>query len=390
MSRRICIVTGTRAEYGLLRGVMQEIQCDRTLELQLIATGMHLSPKFGNTDQDIERDGFEIARKVDMHLDDDSPVGIARSIGAGIAGFGEALKELQPDCVVVLGDRFEILAAVSAALVARFPVAHIHGGELTEGAFDDAIRHAVTKMSHLHFVAAEEYRRRVIQLGEDPERVFCVGGLGVDAIKRLDLLDRKALEASLDFKLGKRNLLVTFHPATLDGAAEEQCAELLAALESLNDIQLIFTFPNADTGGRAIRTMIESFVEGRSNARAYASLGQKRYLSCMHEVDGVVGNSSSGILEAPAFKVGTVNIGNRQQGRLRAESVIDCAPERNAITAAIEKLYSAAFQDRLAGVQSAYGDGGASTRIVQHLRKAPLDGILKKSFHDLAWIEQEK
>lgn len=384
MSRTICVVTGTRAEYGLLRPVMDGIRATEGLELQVVVTGMHLSPEFGNTYRDIENDGFRIDRKVEMLLSSDTPSGIAKSMGLGLIGFGEALQQLQPDLVLVLGDRYEIFSAVAAALVARIPVAHLHGGETTEGAFDEAIRHSITKMSHLHFVAAAEYRDRVIQLGEHPERVFLVGGLGIDNIKQMKLLDRAELEVSLDFKLGPKNLLVTFHPVTLENATSaEQMAELLAALDGLEDTHLIFTMPNADTGGRVLFEMIRQFVSTHANARAYISLGQQRYLSCIQHVDGVVGNSSSGLAEVPSFHKGTVNIGDRQRGRLKADSVIDCMPKRAAISAALRQLYSPEFQAVLPTVKNHYGEGGAADKIVQALRDTPLDGILKKSFHDL-------
>lgn len=384
MSRNICVVTGSRAEYGLLRWVMEGIRKTPGLELQIIATGMHLSPEFGLTFREIERDGFQINQKVEMLLSSDTPSGLAKSMGLGLIGFGDALQQLQPDLLLVLGDRFEIFSAVAAAMAARIPVAHLSGGETTEGAFDEAIRHSITKMSHLHFVAAEEYRKRVIQLGEHPDRVFLVGGLGVDSIRKLALLDRLALEDALEFKLGRKNLLVTFHPATLEGAASaDQVAELLAALELLDDTHLIFTMPNADTGGRVLLDIIEDFVARHPNARAYTSLGQLRYLSCIQHVDGVVGNSSSGLAEAPSFGKGTVNIGDRQRGRLRAESVIDCAPDRYSIIAAMQQLYSPIFQAKLKTVRNPYGEGGASEKIVQVLRDYPLESVLKKSFHDL-------
>ena len=384
MTRKICVITGTRAEYGLLRWVMQGIKDDPELTLQVIATGMHLSPEFGQTYREIEQDGFQIDRKVEMLTSSDTPVGIAKSMGLGLIGFAEALNELNPDLIVVLGDRFEIFAAVAAALVARMPVAHLHGGEITEGAFDEALRHSITKMSHLHFVAAEEYRQRVIQLGEQPERVFLVGGLGIDNIKRLKLLDRAELEASIDFQLGAKNLLITFHPVTLEtSTAEDQMAELLAALAELKDTQLIFTMPNADTDGRALIKMVQQFVAEHPNARAYTSLGQLRYLSCAAQVDGVVGNSSSGLAEVPSFKKGTINIGDRQRGRLQAASVINCAPTRQSIDAALKKLYTAAFQASLSQAQNPYGEGGASENVVKTIKHCALDGIAKKSFYDL-------
>lgn len=383
MTRKICVITGTRAEYGLMRWVMQGIKDDPELTLQIITTGMHLSPEFGLTYREIEKDGFYIDRRVEMLTSSDTPVGIAKSMGLGLIGFADALNELQPDLIVVLGDRFEIFAAVAAALVARIPVAHLHGGETTEGAFDEALRHSITKMSHLHFVAAEEYRKRVIQLGEHPERVFLVGGLGIDNIKRLQLFDRAELEASIDFQLGAKSLLITFHPVTLEtSTAEDQMAELLAALVELKDTQLIFTMPNADTNGRALITMVEQFVAQHPNARAYISLGQLRYLSCIAQVDGVVGNSSSGLTEVPSFKKGTINIGDRQRGRLQAESVIICEPTRRSISVALKRLYSTEFYESLSQVRNPYGDGGASEKVVKTIKNCSIDGIAKKSFYD--------
>jgi GDP/UDP-N,N'-diacetylbacillosamine 2-epimerase (hydrolysing) len=384
MMRRICVITGTRAEYGLLRLLMQGIRDDEQCELQLVATGMHLSPEFGSTYTAIEADGFLIDRKVEILLSSDSAVGIGKSVGLGVISFAEAFEQLQPDLIVLLGDRFEILASVTAALFARIPVLHLHGGELTEGAVDESMRHAITKMSHVHCVATEEYRRRVIQLGEQPERVHCVGGLGVDAIKQIRLLDRTELEASLDFKLKGRNLLITFHPATLEGEpAAEQMAELLAALDELRDTGLIFTLPNADVGGRGLIAMLQDFVAVHANARTYPSLGQLRYLSCMSLCDGVIGNSSSGLLEAPTLKKGTVNIGDRQRGRLQADSIINCQPNRQEIRTTIDRLYSSAFQASLAGVRNPYGEGGASDRVLTLIKQLQFEGLAQKTFHDL-------
>lgn len=384
MSRKICIVTGTRADYGLLRWVMQGIKDDPELRLQVIATGMHLSPEFGLTFREIEKDGFLIDRKVEMLTSSDTSVGVAKSMGLGMIGFADAFDELKPDMILVLGDRFEIFASVSAALVACIPVAHLHGGEITEGAFDEAFRHSITKMAHLHFVAAEEYRQRVIQLGEQPDRVFLVGGLGIDNIKRLKLLDRAELEASIDFKLGDKNLLITFHPVTLEkSTATEQMAELLAVLAGMVDTQLIFTMPNADNDGRALIKMVQQFVAEHSNARAFTSLGQLRYLSCIAHVDGVVGNSSSGLAEVPSFKKGTINIGDRQRGRLQAESVINCEPTHESIQAAIKKLYSEDFRNNLSQALNPYGNGGASEKVVKTIKDFAIEGIAKKSFYDL-------
>ncbi|MES9905379.1 MAG: UDP-N-acetylglucosamine 2-epimerase [Sedimenticola sp.] len=381
--KKICVVTGTRAEYGLLRWVIEGILHSTELELQVIATGMHLSPEFGLTYCDIEADGFQIDRKVEMLLSSDTPVGVTKSMGLGMIGFADAFAELKPDLVLVLGDRYEILAAASAALIARIPIAHLHGGETTEGAFDEAIRHSITKMSHLHFVAAEEYRQRVIQLGEDPERVFLVGGLGIDSILKLKLLDREALEAALEFKLGIKNLLVTFHSVTLEqDSASKQMSELLAALDTLEDTHLIFTMPNADTEGRVLFQMIEDFVAQRPHTKAYTSLGQLRYLSTLVQVDAVVGNSSSGLTEVPSFKKATINIGDRQRGRLKAESVIDCAPTRQSIAVALSQPYSANFQAILRQVRNPYGDGGASEKVVNILNNYEIEHIVKKAFYD--------
>lgn len=388
MTRKICVITGTRADYGLLRWIMQGIKDDPELTLQIIATGMHLSPEFGLTYREIEQDGFKIDRKVEMLTSSDTPVGIAKSMGLGLIGFADALNELRPDIIVVVGDRFEIFAAVSAALVARIPIAHLHGGETTEGAFDEALRHSITKMSHLHFVAAEEYRERVIQLGEKPDRVFLVGGLGIDNIKRMKLLGRAELEASLGFKFRKKNLLITFHPVTLEAAtAASQMTELLAALAELQDTQLIFTMPNADTGGRVLTDMIEQYVASHANACAYTSLGQLRYLSCIFHVDGVVGNSSSGLIEAPSFRKGTINIGDRQRGRLQAASVINCEPTRRSIATAFGMLYNPSFQASLSQVRNPYGEGGASEKVIETIKHCEIEGITKKVFYALPNVD---
>jgi GDP/UDP-N,N'-diacetylbacillosamine 2-epimerase (hydrolysing) len=385
MSRKICVVTGSRAEYGLLRWVMQGIRETPGMELQVVATGMHLAPEFGSTYREIETDGFRIDYKVEMLLCSDTAPAVTKSIGLGVIGFAEALQQLQPDLIVLLGDRFEIFSAAVAATVARIPVAHLHGGESTEGAFDESIRHSITKMSQLHFVATAEYRKRVIQLGEHPDRVFMVGGLGIDAIKRLKLLDRTELENALGFRFNAKNLLVTFHPVTLENSTSaQQLREVLAALHALQDTHLIFTMPNADTGSRALVELVEEFVATHPNARCYASLGQLRYLSCIGQVDGVVGNSSSGLTEVPSFRKGTVNIGDRQRGRVKAESVLDCAPDRQAIAAAIDQLYTPGFQTRVAAARNPYGDGGASERVVATIAGVSLGGILKKKFFDLA------
>lgn len=382
MKRRVCVVTGSRAEYGLLYWLMQEIQVNPALELQVVATGMHLSPEFGLTFRNLEEDGFRIDERVEMLLSSDTPVGITKSIGLGTIGFADAFARLRPDIVVMLGDRFEIFAAAQAALVARIPVAHLHGGEVTEGAIDEAFRHAITKMAHLHFTATEVYRQRVIQLGEDPARVFNFGAAAIDGIRNQKLLGRPELEEALGLSFGERNLLVTFHPVTLEAdTAGQQFGELLAALDELPEVQLIFTMPNADTGGRVIRSMIECY--GASHPRraaAFDSLGQLRYFSLMGQVDAVVGNSSSGLIEAPSFHVGTINIGDRQRGRVRAASVMDCEPTRKSIGEALVRLYSNDFRASLDTATNPYDKGPVAHRIAEVLASYPFGGILKKKF----------
>ena len=363
---------------------MRAIGEDANLSLQIIATGMHLSPEFGHTYREIEADGFVIDRKLEMLLSSDTKTGVVKSIGLGVVAFADAFGPLNPDVVVILGDRFEALAAAVSALAMGIPIAHIHGGEITEGAIDDMIRHSITKMAHLHFVATDEYRRRVIQLGESPERVFAFGGLGVDAIDRVPLLDQKTLEKDIGFRFGKKNLLVTFHPVTLDGdGGVIQMQALLDALDRLEETHLIFTFPNADSGGREIIRMINEFAIGRRNVGVFSSLGQQRYLSCIAKVDGVIGNSSSGLTEVPTFKKGTINIGSRQSGRVKSASVIDCPPTTQSILAAIECLYSPEFQKVLASAVNPYGKGGTIEQILDVMARADREHLLAKKFYDI-------
>ena len=380
--RKICIVTGTRAEYGLLYCLMKEIQADPELELQIIATGMHLAPEFGLTYKVIEADGFVIDFKVEMLLASDTVVGITKSIGLGVIGFADALETLKPDLLVLLGDRFEILAAAQAALVARLPIAHLFGGDTTEGAFDEAIRHSITKMAHLHFVSNEQSAARVRQMGENPDYVYNFGSTGIDLIKRVERLSRDEIEKQIGYTFQKKNLLVTFHPATLEEhSPESQFQELLDALDQLgSNTGVIFTYPNADTAGRALIPMIDSFVAEHPQAKAYASLGQLRYLSVMAQVDAVVGNSSSGLYETPSFKIPTVNIGDRQKGRLQAASVINCAVDSNLIGEAI----NAAFAMDCSAVVNPFGDGDSSQKVKDILKNSQLDEtLLKKHFFDL-------
>ena len=382
--KKICVVTGTRAEYGLLYWLLKEIEADKELELQLIVTGMHLSPEFGLTYKEIEKE-FKINKKIEMLLSSDTSVGISKSMGLAQISFAESYDELKPDIVIVLGDRYEIFSATSAAMIARIPIAHIHGGEKTEGAFDESIRHCITKMSHLHFTATEEYKNRVIQLGENPSRVFNVGGMGIENIKRLKLLSKDEFEKSIEFKLNIKNILVTFHPVTLENStAKEQFQQLLDAIDELEDTNIIFTKANSDTDGRVINQMIDEYVTKNSHKSiVFTSLGQLRYLSALQYVDAVVGNSSSGLAEAPSFKIGTINIGDRQKGRIKASSVIDCEPNKDSILKSFEKLYSKEFQETLKTTINPYGNGCASKKIVEILKNVDLENILKKSFYDL-------
>ena len=383
--RKICVVTGTRAEYGLLRRLIDAIQSSDVLSLQLIVTGSHLSPEFGFTIQEIIDHGYPIARKIEMLLSSDTTVGIAKSTGLGVLSFADALSDLEPDLMVLLGDRYEIFAAATAAMLTRIPIAHLHGGEVTEGAVDELIRHSITKMSHLHFVATSEYRRRVLQLGENPKNVFCVGGLGVDNLLRLDFLSRVELEMQLDYTFLNRNILVTFHPVTLedDSSTLDHLEQLLAALDSLVDTGIIFTLPNADACGRSFIAKIKDFCSENDSASCFASLGQLRYFSCIRHVDCVVGNSSSGLLEVPSFHKATINIGCRQEGRLRSASVIDCPPICESILGAINRSFSREFQELLKSSTNPYGKGGAVDSILDVLENFSLSDILQKKFFDI-------
>ena len=379
--RKLCIVTGSRAEYGLLYWLMKEIAGDPDLCLQIIATGMHLSPEFGLTYRAIEADGFIIDAKVEMLLSSDTPVGIAKSIGLGVIGFADAIDRLRPDILVLVGDRYEILAAAQAALVARVPIAHIAGGDITEGAFDEAIRHSITKMAHLHFVTNQASAHRVQQLGENPEYIFNVGSPALDFIKRAPLLGRQELEEKLGFQFRDINILVTFHSATLERQSSAvQFKELLVALENLQpDVGIVFTKPNSDVDGRTIMRLMDDYVANNPHARVYTSLGQVTYLSFISQVDVVVGNSSSGLYEAPSFRKPTVNIGDRQKGRLQATSVISCAPD----AAAIRKGIIQALTLDCSSTINPYGDGNSSLRIKDHLKQiAEPSTLVKKHFFD--------
>ena len=384
--RKICVVTGTRADYGLLYWLMHRLARDPRAVLQIVTTGMHLSPEFGLTYRVIEEDGFTIDAKVEMLLSSDSGVALAKSIGIGTIGFADAFASLRPDIVVLLGDRFEILAAAQAAMAARIPVAHIAGGESTEGVIDEAIRHSVTKLSHLHFVAAEPYRRRVIQLGENPGRVFNVGAAGIDNIRNLPLASRRDIEDRVGLTLSPPTFLVTYHPATLSTVEpQESVSSLLCALDAFPDATIVLTKSNADPGGHAINEAIDDYGKRRpSRVRVATSLGQRLYLSTMQIADVVVGNSSSGILEAPAMGVPSVNVGDRQRGRLRSPSVIDCAEQTEEIVSAIARALSPDFRAIAQRRESPFGHGGAAQAISETLLTFPFEKILMKTFHDLA------
>lgn len=384
MLRKVCIVTGSRSEYGLLRILMSKVKQSRILQLQMIVTGMHLSPEFGLTYREIEKDGFTIDARVEMQMSSDTASGITKSTGLGMIGFADALERLSPDILVVLGDRYESFAAAISALFFKIPVAHLHGGETTEGAFDEAIRHSISKISILHFTATEAYRKRVIQMGEDPKRVFNVGAIGIEAISGQKLLTRSELEKNIGYVFRDRNLLVTYHPETLSKISPAiQFGEMLAALSEFPEIGIIFTYPNSDVAGRVIIDMINEFCATRPNAMAFKSLGSVRYLSCLQYVDGLLGNSSSAIIELPSFKRGAINIGGRQKGRLAAANIINCAAKRKSIVNAIDQLYSSSFRRTLKSVVNPYYKKNTSSAIVKILSDYPLDKSISKPFHDI-------
>ena len=386
--RKICVVTATRAEYGLLKCLLEDIQNDSVLELQLISTGSHLSPEFGLTNQQILDDGFVVNKTVEILLSSDTPVGVSKSMGLAQISFSEAFDELKPDIVVVLGDRYELVPIVSAANIARIPVAHLSGGELTEGAIDELIRHAITKLSQLHFTAMDEYSKRVIQMGELPERVFTVGEVGLDNLLRMQLMSKDEFENSISCKLKERNLLFTYHPETTQDIAEVErdFREILSALDTLEHTLVIFTKANADVGGRLINKMIDEYVaENTEKAIAFTSLGQLRYLSALQYMDAVVGNSSSGIVEAPSFKLATINIGNRQKGRVRANSTIDVSVNKADLTSALAEVYTPEFMVSLKHIVNPYGRGNSSEKVVQTLKTVELSSLKTKQFYDVKY-----
>lgn len=386
--KKVCVVTGTRAEYGILRPLIKKINKDNELILQIVATGMHLSPEFGMTYKEIEKDGFVIDEKVEILLSADTPTSICKTMGLAMISFGETLQRLKPDAIVILGDRYEMLAVATVAMILKIPILHLHGGELTEGLIDDAIRHSITKMSYLHFTSTEQYRKRVIQLGEDPKRVFNVGAMGIESIKEFELLTKEELEKSIDFSLGEKFILVTFHPVTLDDESpKEQFKSLLDALDEYEDIKILFTKANSDTYGRIINEMIDNYVvKNKHKAIAFKSLGQLRYYSAMKYCDIVLGNSSSGIIEAPSFKKPTINIGDRQRGRIEAESIINCKPNKKDIVNAINIATSDEFKFKLKDIVNPYGEGNVSDSIVKQIKilfDKSENISLKKVFYDI-------
>ena len=382
--RKICVVTSTRAEYGLLYWLLKEIEADSELKLQLIVTGMHLSPEFGLTYKEIEKE-FKIDKKIEILSSSHTSLDICAEMARVYEKFAPALAELKPDILVLLGDRYEIFGVAGVASIMQIPIAHIHGGETTQGAFDEAFRHSITKMSHIHFAATNEYTNRIIQLGEEPSRVFNVGGPGIENIKKLNLLSKEEFEKSIKFKLAKKNILITFHPVTLENSsAREQFNELLNSLDELEETNFIFTKANSDTDGDVINKMIDEYVSQNSQkAVAFASLGQLRYLSAIKFVDIVLGNSSSGLSEVPSFKKAAINIGDRQKGRARASSVIDVRPDRKEILTAIKRAYSKEFEQILKDTINPYDGGNPSKKMVKILKETKLDGILKKKFYDI-------
>ncbi len=384
MIKKIAIITGTRAEFGLLRPLIKAIQNDDFFESQLVVTGTHLSAEFGYTIEEIEQAGFKVARKVECLLSSDSAVGVSKTIGLAVIGFADVYEDLQPDLVIVLGDRTEILAAVIAAMSANIPIAHLHGGETTEGAYDEAIRHAITKFSHLHFTSTEKYRKRVIQLGEQPYNVYNVGAIGLDSIKNIDLLSKEAFEESIDCKLKKRNFLITYHPVTLEKEKPVKTFQnILNALKEVDDALFIFTYANSDKNGRVINEMIEEFVEQNpERAVSFKSLGQLRYLSALQYVDAIVGNSSSGIIEVPYFNKATLNIGDRQKGREYPLSVLQTGSTFEDIKEALNKSLSKEFIKEIEGQQQIYGEGNTTEKIIKILRNIETIN-LKKSFYNI-------
>lgn len=386
MKRKVTVVTATRAEFGLLKPIITALKSIEEFETEVVVTGAHLSPEFGLTYREIQSEKIEITKKIEILLSSDTSIGISKSMGLAIISFAEYFDESRPDILLVLGDRYETLAVCCAAMNARIPIAHLYGGETTEGAIDEAIRHSITKMSYLHFTATEEYRSRVIQLGEHPDRVFTVGAMGVENAVRMHLLTKEELEESIRFSLDRPYAIVTFHPETLEkGSSQVQFEKVMKVLEKHRELKYIFTKANADADGRIINKMIDEFVIQNSDSVCFDSLGSLRYLSAVKYAYMVIGNSSSGLIEVPSFKIPTVNIGERQRGRIYADSVINCSVDENGIDKAIMLASSESFRNEVVNVKNPYGDGNTSMKVVSILRMFLEDGRidLKKSFYDI-------
>ena len=385
MKKKVCVVTGTRAEFGILSRLIKCIDVEECFDLQLIVTGMHLSPEFGLTYKEIESYGLKINKKIEILLSSDTPIGISKSMGLAQISFAEAFEELQPDIIILLGDRFEIFSAASAALVATIPIAHIHGGETTEGAIDESFRHSITKMSHIHFTSTEEYKNRIIQLGENPNYIFNVGSLGIENIVHTPLTTKRDLEKQLGFKFKEKNILVTYHPETTKKNTAANFQSILNSLQKLKKTQIIFTKSNADSNGRIINTMIDSFVASYENSYQTTSLGQKNYYNCLKYVDLVIGNSSSGIIEVPSFNIPTINIGNRQQGRVQSKSILNCNPITKEIDHAIQYSYSVKFKNLFNTNQNPYEKMDSCKNIIRHLKKSLTSIPIAKHFFDIKY-----
>lgn len=386
--KKVCVVTGTRAEYGILKPLLKKLKSDEKIQLQLVATGMHLSPEFGFTYKLIEEDEYKIDEKVEILLSSDTNVGIAKSMGLALINFSEVFNRLKPDLVVILGDRYEMFAIASTALIENIPIAHIHGGELTEGAIDDAMRHSITKMSYLHFTSTEEYRKRVIQLGEDPSRVFNVGAMGIEGINNTMIMDEREVKKELNIDLEKKYVLVTYHPETLsENNIKKEVNNLFEALSNFDELSVVLTKANSDAGGRIINRMIDEYSEKNKNrVVAYTSLGQFRYYNAMKYCAMVIGNSSSGIIEAPTFKIPTINIGDRQKGRIQAESVINCLADKESIIKSINKGLSEEFNNKIRDIENPYGEGDSSQKIMDVIKKYLFsDKKENKKFYDIKW-----
>lgn len=385
--KTITVLTATRAEYGLLSPIIRALNECRRYEVRIVATGAHLSPEFGMTYREIKKDGFQIDKKIEILLSADTPSAISKSMGLALLGFADYFAERKPDALLVLGDRYETLAVCCAAMNARIPIIHLYGGETTEGAVDEVIRHAITKLSYLHLTSTEEYRKRVIQLGESPDRVFAVGAIGIENALKQKLLTKEELEEVLGYKFSKPYAVVTFHPVTLENSsAGQQCEELLKAMEQHSEMEYLITKANADTDGRIINQMLDEFASHHSNVKVYESLGTLRYLSALKYAEMAIGNSSSGLLEVPSFRIPTVNIGDRQRGRLKAESVIDCEPEKVSINQAINCAISKEFREKCQHVKNPYGDGDTTRKVIGAIEKMMGKQIdLKKKFYDVTF-----